>query len=134
MYNKKILDVFRKHGFLPSRLISLSKSSYWERFPNNLVSFNCHVVTKSHGIVWRGDLDLTEDYLKLKEVAKEIGETLYTLYEMDGLLSKPDANPDELIRKAFWSTDVEGKPTLGKYEEIRNKVQELYETKGGKND
>lgn len=66
------------------RMLSASKSGYSSRFPNNVVVFNGNVCTKGHGKLWYGDLDITKDEAKLKELASTLGEDVYVLHEMDG--------------------------------------------------
>ena len=76
--------IFDKYGLMMSRMISGSKSLYRQRYPDHKVCFNANVVAESYGKVWYGDLDLTLDREKLQEVANELNDTLYVLYEMDG--------------------------------------------------
>ncbi len=68
---------------IPGKLISFSKSLYKERYPKNIVVFNGNVCTKENKI-WYGDLDITLCKDKLIELSKELNETIYILYEMDG--------------------------------------------------
>lgn len=76
--------IFSDNGLIMGRMISGSKSLYREKYPDHKVCFNANVVAKSYGKVWYGDLDLTVDREKLQEVANELHDTLYVLYEMDG--------------------------------------------------
>lgn len=64
------------------RMISGSKSGYRRLYPDNFVVFNANLCTKKKKI-WYGDLDLTLDKNALLEIAVEMGETLYVMYEMD---------------------------------------------------
>ena len=66
----------------PGRMISGSKSGYRNRFPDNRPVFNANVCVES-GKIWYGDLDLTLDGEKLQQLADELGEKVYVLYEMD---------------------------------------------------
>jgi hypothetical protein len=75
--------IFDRHGFMMGRMISGSKSLYRQRYPDNEVYFNANIVIESAGKIWYGDIDLTLDTPKLKEVANILGEPLYVLYEMD---------------------------------------------------
>ena len=45
--------------------------------------WNGNICIKSKGKIWYGDLDITADAKKLAEYAKEVGETIYILREMD---------------------------------------------------
>ena len=69
-------------GF-PGKMISASTSGYMERNPGCLVLFNSNVCTEK-GKIWWGDLDVTKTKDSLSELAKETGETIYVLFEMDG--------------------------------------------------
>lgn len=68
----------------PGRMIYGSKSAYCERYPDNTVVFNAVLITPNLGRFWHGDLDITRDQNRLKEIARSIGETVYVLREMDG--------------------------------------------------
>lgn len=68
--------------FLPEgRMISASKSGYATRHPHHLVAFNANVCTRTKGRIWHGDLDVTADETKLKELSAKVGEELYVLRE-----------------------------------------------------
>ena len=82
--------LFLNNGFMIGRMISGSKSGYRERFPNNDAVFNANIVIATRGKVWYGDLDLTLDEEKLKEIAKTLGEPLYILREMDARFENED--------------------------------------------
>ena len=81
--------IAEKHLGACGRMISSSKSGYMKRFPENLVIFNSNVCTKG-GKIWYGDLDITLGYSSLSELAKELGETIYVLREMDGRFSNEE--------------------------------------------
>jgi hypothetical protein len=65
---------------------------------------------KDIGKVWHGDLNLTEDYLVLKDIAKSLNTTLYVLWESDGRFGEENKPLTALLDKAAWSTD-DTKPT-----------------------
>jgi len=67
--------------------------------------WNANVVIKSQGKVWFGDLNITKEGVKLKEVAEVIGEPLYVLREMDARFGTEGESVDTLIGKAVWSTN-----------------------------
>jgi hypothetical protein len=75
-----MMDSFYHNG----RMISGSKSFYSNAFPKNFVVFNANICTRTKGKIWYGDLDVTKDEEKLKELAANAGEDLYILREMDG--------------------------------------------------
>lgn len=66
----------------PGVMISGSKSGYRKFYPNNLAVFNSNVCLKS-GKVWHGDLDLSESKITLQNLANQLKEDVYVLYEMD---------------------------------------------------
>jgi hypothetical protein len=78
-----IYQLFARYGFIMGRMISGSKSGYRERFPDHHVIFNANIVTRSRGKVWYGDVDLILDTTQLMNIARELKEPLYVLYEMD---------------------------------------------------
>ena len=75
-----------------------------------LIIFNANVLMSDVGKVWHGDLNLTEDYLVLKDIAKSLNTTLYVLWESDGRFGEENKPLTALLDKAVWSTD-DTKPT-----------------------
>jgi hypothetical protein len=78
-------------GF-PGKMISGSKSGYFERHPTNLAIFNANVCTENRGKIWFGDLDITLEQEKLSALAVELNESVYVLREMDARFEHED-NP-----------------------------------------
>lgn len=79
--------------FQVGRMIGSSKSGYMAKHPDHVVVFNANVYTKDPIVkVWYGDLDLTTDAEKLKELSRTIGFNLYVLREMDGRFDN-EVNP-----------------------------------------
>ena len=89
------LKVFEDAGFYFGRMISGSKSYYANKFPDHEVVFNARIYdTKTYSKekdgkikdffegqaieIWYGDLDLTRDAEKLKEIANKIGTFVIT--------------------------------------------------------
>jgi len=89
------LKVFENSGFFFGRMVSSSKSGYMNRFPDHNVVFNSRIYdTKTYEKekngkikdffegqkieIWYGDLDLTIDTEKLKQIAKKIGTFVIT--------------------------------------------------------
>ena len=97
--------IFRENGFINSRMITASKSSYRKAYPNNQIVFNANIITEKSGKVWYGDLDITKDKDMLKKIASELGETLYVLYEMDCRFSTEKDSIETLIKKSVWNTE-----------------------------
>lgn len=103
-----IYKLFASHGFVMGRMISGSKSGYRDRYPDHFVIFNANIVTESRGKVWFGDLDLDLDVFKLMEVAKDLKEPLYILYEMDARFENENA-PFEFYKNRAWAVIYEDK-------------------------
>ena len=121
---QEIQQVFEAYKFYTGRMIGGSKTGYSIQRPNNLILFNANVLMPDYGKVWYGDLNLTEDYLVLKEIAQNLNTELYVLRESDGRFGEEDKSLDELINKAVWNTD-ELKPTLEWY---KNKQDKKYDS------
>jgi hypothetical protein len=86
-----IFKIFAVNKLMLGRMISGSKSGYWEKHKENLVVFNSNIITESRGKVWHGDLDVTLDYENLEKVSESLGEPLYILREMDARFENEDA-------------------------------------------
>ena len=113
MTKQEVQQFFNAHSFHNGRMIGGSKSGYRNMHPDDLIIFNANVLMPGYGKVWYGDLNLTEDYLVLKEIAQNLNTELYVLREMDGRFGEEDKSLDELIKKSVWNT-TEEKPTKGK--------------------
>jgi len=83
--------VFIRHELHMGRMVGGSKSGYFNKHPNNVVVFNANIVSKGGGKIWYGDLDVTLDFDKLKEIADELKEDLYILREHDARFDKENA-------------------------------------------
>ena len=124
MIVEDIQQYFESHSLYVARMIGGSKSHYRKEHPDDLIIFNANVLMSDYGKVWYGDLNLTEDYLVLKDIAKSLNSTLYVLWEMDGRFGDENKSIDELIKKAVWNT-TDDKPTKEWYIEKTNKLYEL---------
>ena len=69
--------------------------------------WNANLISPSAGKVWYGDLNLTRDGKKLKNIAKIRGETLYVLREHDARFGTEDNTTEDMMKRAFWNTDEE---------------------------
>lgn len=67
------------------RMIAGSKSGYMQAYPNNLVVFNANLIVldSTNTKLWYGDLDITKDIEKLRQLSAEIGMSIVVLREMD---------------------------------------------------
>ena len=92
--------IFATNGLMLGRMIAASKGQYCVEHQGDLVIFNANVITKTHGKVWYGDLNVNLDFDNLKNVADTIGEDLYILMEGDARFGYENAPIDELIAKA----------------------------------
>ena len=115
---KEVQRHFEAFGFNDARMIGGSKSFYKQEHPDNLIVFNANVLMPERGKVWYGDLDLTEDYLVLKAIAKTLNTDLYVLWEMDARFGEEMRPLNELLDEAVWNT-TESKPTLEWYRKKR---------------
>ena len=107
---QEIQQHFEAYNLHSGRMLGGSKTGYSIQRPNNLIIFNANVLMSDVGKVWHGDLNLTEDYLVLKEIAKSLNTTLYVLWESDGRFGEENKPLTALLDKAVWSTD-DTKPT-----------------------
>ena len=86
-----IYQIFSTNKLMLGRMISGSKSGYWENHKGNLIVFNANIIIESRGKIWHGDLDVTLDYENLEKVAEALEEPLYILREMDARFENEDA-------------------------------------------
>ena len=96
---------FDAHGFYDARMIGGSKMDYHNEHRDDLIVFNANVLMPGYGKVWYGDLNLTEDYLVLRDIAQTLDTTLYVLWEMDARFGEDMKPLNELLDKAVWNTD-----------------------------
>jgi hypothetical protein len=111
---QEVQQFFNAHSFHNGRMIGGSKTGYRNMHPDDLIVFNANILMPGHGKVWYGDLNLTEDYLVLKDIAKSLNTTLYVLWESDGRFGLEIKPLNELFDKAVWNT-TEDNPTLEWY-------------------
>jgi len=104
-------------------MISFSKSTYRSEHPYNDIYFNANVITINYGKVWYGDLDIDVDRDKLICVAKEIGEPLFVLYEMDARFENEHQSIETLVKKAQVTITPSGEIT-SRNREILDKWKE----------
>lgn len=98
-----------------------SKSGYSSTYREHLVVFNSNVISERHGKVWYGDLDITLEESKLRDVATQIGK-IYVLREMDGRFQN---EKEPKIERAVYMTD-------GFISEIGREYLRLYARTHGK--
>ena len=111
---QEVQQYFDAYSFNDGRMLSGTKWGYQEKHPDDLIVFNANVLMPGYGKVWFGDLNLTEDYLVLREIAQNLNTDLYILWEMDGRFGEENKPFDELIDKAVWNTN-EDNPTRDWY-------------------
>ena len=80
---KNIKNLLTEKIGLSGHMISASKSSYRNRFPDHLVVFNSNICTKEDGKVWFGDIDVSLSRDLLGEISISTGRVIYVLHEMD---------------------------------------------------
>lgn len=92
--------IFATNGLMMGRMIAPSKSAYCKDHQGELVIFNANILTKTHGKVWYGDINVTLDFDNLKNIADQIGEDLYILMEGDARFGYENQPIESLITKA----------------------------------
>jgi len=111
MKSNIIESALGSNGFHCGRMVSGSKTFYSQNNPDNFVLFNANIISKNHKEkVWYGDLDLTKDFDKLKELAQDWGDTFYFLREMDCRFDEADAKFKELVKRSVWDTTKDRAP------------------------
>jgi len=110
MIVEDIQQYFESHSLYVARMIGGSKTGYCTEHSDDLIVFNANVLMPGYGKVWYGDLNLTEDYLVLREISECLDTTLYVLWESDGRFGEENKPFNELIGKSVWNTD-EPNPT-----------------------
>lgn len=65
------------------RMISMSKSQYRYQHPRNLTIFNARISLETLEIIWWGDLDITLDIKRLKQLSYLINKPIYIFNEHD---------------------------------------------------
>jgi hypothetical protein len=115
-----IQQTFEAYNFFDGRMIGGSKTGYCTEHSDDLIVFNANVLMPGYGKVWYGDLNLTEDYLVLREISECLNATLYVLWESDGRFGEENKPIDELVKKSVWNTD-ELKPTKEWYKKKMDK-------------
>jgi hypothetical protein len=92
--------LFASHGLNMGRMIAENKGTYCVEHQGELVIFNANVLTKKHGKIWYGDLNVNNDFEKLKDIADKMGEDLYILVEGDARFGYENRNIKLLLSKA----------------------------------
>ena len=100
---------FAAYDWYDGRMLG-SKLEYSNSHVDDLVVFNANILMPNIGKVLYADVNLTEDYLILQQIAQSLNTTLYVLWEMDARFGNENKPMDELLGKAVWNTDEE-KPT-----------------------
>ena len=116
----EVQKYFDAYDFYDARILTGEKWAYTNEHEDDLIVYNANVLMEDIGKVWYGDLNLTEDYLVLKDIAKSLNTTFYILSEMDGRFGEEKKPIDELIKKSAWNTD-EDKPTKDWYLNVKMK-------------
>ena len=119
MIVEDIQQYFESHSLYVARMIGGSKTGYCTEHSDDLIVFNANVLMPGYGKVWYGDLNLTEDYLVLREIAQNLNTDLYVLWESDGRFGLEMKPLNELFDKAVWNTS-EDNPTKEWY---KNKME-----------
>jgi len=97
---KDISRAFIDNKLTIGRVLSMSKTSYQDKYPGNHVLFNANIFVLGEGKVWYGDIDITRDFDALHNIAVQIGKTLFILREMDGRFENESLPDEEITKKA----------------------------------
>jgi len=107
---KEILGIFHKHQIYYGRIVALSKSRYEEKNKYDKIMYNARIIHKKYGIVWKGDLNITQELEILKNIKNEINDPLYIIeehlcfhYEWNRKTENGPNTIDELIQSAQYS-------------------------------
>jgi hypothetical protein len=92
--------IFATNGMMLGRMIAPSKSAYCKEHQGELVIFNANILTKEHGKVWYGDVNVTLDFDNLKNIADQLGNDLYILMEGDARFGYENEPIESLLVKA----------------------------------
>lgn len=92
--------IFAVNNLMLGRIITRHKGEYAAEHPGELVIFNANVIVPSKGKIWYGDINVSEDFENLKNVADKLGEDLYILMENDARWGTQDEPVKELMQKA----------------------------------
>lgn len=77
------LYYFRNRRMPEGRLLSDSKTMYFEQHPTHLIVFNANLACKSRGKFWYGDVDVERDMAAISALASAARENIYLLREID---------------------------------------------------
>jgi hypothetical protein len=98
-----ILRTLEDNGFCHGRILPKGQTPQAE-LPNRIVP-NAALATPRHGIVWRGDLELTYEGHRLQWLARKINQNLYVVDEASAAACQAGP-PRHLIRHAIWWTCI----------------------------
>lgn len=91
------------------KIIAGSKGRYNFNNPNNFVVFNANLINEEIGMFWKGDIDVTKDLSLLKDLAEEMGSSLY-------IMSESNANSKDVdLTKASVIIDAKGNTAVGNH-------------------
>jgi len=109
---EQLVKEFLGHAGL---MITASKGRYNNRYPLNFTIFNSNVVTDKGVKIWHGDLDLTLDLQKLKDLSNALKIKLHVLREMDGRF---DNEKEPKVDRALVSIDGDKVSVSESYSEL----------------
>lgn len=95
-----ICVIFAVNNLMLGRIIAEHKGEYCQEHQGDLVIFNANIITKKRGKIWYGDLNVTQDFDNLKNIADQVKEDLYILTEHDARWGSENVPIKELIAKA----------------------------------
>jgi len=85
----KLEEYLTERGYYTGRIISFSKSAYYNLYPSHIVLFNARLFNTKWEEVWWGDVDLSHDWKVFAEASCSLNQTLIltpeTHYSFTGL-------------------------------------------------
>ena len=78
---REIGAIFRKHKLFDGRIVCMSKTRYEKQNNGDIIMYNAGIVHAKYGVIWEGDLNMTQDMDILKNITKEVKEELYIVEE-----------------------------------------------------
>lgn len=113
----------------PGRMVSGSKGRYGVANPSHFTVFNGNLCTDD-GKIWYGDVDVTLDLPKLRDLAKALKESIYLLYESDGRFqNKAEPKLSRAVVQVTPKGEVTIREDLKDYVEMTDTVRLIDKTK-----
>jgi hypothetical protein len=90
------------------RMIASTKTGYGQAHPGHVAIFNANVCIAGRK-VWYGDLDLTREEPRLRELAARVGLAVHVLFERDARFRQEE---EPLLDEAIYRVEPGQEPQL----------------------